>query len=158
MTRFLRCSLRVYRSLLIVYPDDLRRDFGAEILEAFAHDLSAECAARGIKGGIGVWRTALRETIRIGLPAWVQIPAVAVPAIASAMALVTQSPLLILTVQRQARLSSGPGDATPLDALFALAIEVAVTALTSFAAVYRWKRASLISLDLGSSSCSKPAI
>jgi hypothetical protein len=140
--RFLRWSLGIYSRLLILYPDDLRRDFGPEILEAFEQDLSAECAAGSIKGAIRIWRIALREAIQIGLPAWLQIPAVAVPAISSAMAIVTQSPLLIMTVVRKE-------EATPLYALSAIAIGVALTALTSFLAVYRWKRASLISLDIG---------
>src|SRR5580692_10671680 len=95
--RILDWSLRAYRRLLVLYPANLRRDFGPEMLEAFAHDLSAECAARGIKGAIRVWRITLRETIRIALPAWLEIPAVAVPAISSALAILTQSPLLVMT-------------------------------------------------------------
>jgi hypothetical protein len=140
--RFLRWSLSAYRSLLIVYPDDLRRDFGPEMLEAFEQDLSAVCAARSIKGAIRLWRITLRESIRIGLPAWLRIPAVAVPAISAAMAILTQSPLLIMTVVRKE-------NATPLYALSAIAIGAAITALTSFVAVHRWKRTSLIALNLG---------
>jgi hypothetical protein len=149
MTRFLRWSLKAYRSLLILYPDDLRRDFGPEMLEAFEHDLSVECTARSIKGAIRIWRITLREVIQIGLPAWLQIPAVAVAALSAATAIVSQSPLLIMTIRRGAQLGFRPGEATPLDTLFALGIEVAITALTSFIAVYRWKRTSLISLGLG---------
>jgi hypothetical protein len=137
--RFLSLSLTAYRSLLILYPDDLRREFGHDMLDAFMDDLSAE---RSIKGAIRVWHITLREVIRIGFPAWLQIPAVAVPALSSAMAIVTQSPLLIMTVV-------GKEDASPLYALSAIAIGAALTALTSFVAVYRWKRASLIALDLG---------
>jgi hypothetical protein len=140
--RILGWSLRVYRSLMVLYPDNLRRDFGPEMLEAFALDLSAEWAARGVKGAIRVWRITLRETIRIGLPAWLEIPAVAVPAISSGLAIVTQSPLLVMTALRKE-------DATPLYALSAIAIGAAITALTSFAAVHRGKRAGLISLDIG---------
>jgi hypothetical protein len=142
MPLFLRWSLRAYRRLLILYPDDLRRDFGPEMLEAFAHDLSAECAASKVKGAIHVWRITLRELIRIGLPAWLRIPAVAVPALSVAANIVSQSPLLIMTVLRKE-------DATPLYAMSAIAIGSALTALTSFIAVHRWKRARLIALDLG---------
>ena len=149
MTRFLRWSLSAYRRLLLLYPEDLCRDFGAELLEAFEDDLSVECAAHSISGTIRVWRIALCETIQIGLPAWSQNPAVAVPTISTAIALVTQSPLLILTIRRAAQLNLRPGDATPLDTLFALALGAVLTALTSFVAVHRWKRASLISLGLG---------
>ncbi len=147
MTRFLPWSLRTYRLLLLLYPDDLRRDFGSEMLEAFADDLSVECAARGVKGAIRIWRITLCEVIRIGFPAWLQIPAIAVPALSAATVFVSQSPLLILAIRR------GTGDTTPLDALVGLAIGAAVSALTSFVAVYRWKRAGIISLGI----CSKLA-
>jgi len=138
MTRFFRWSPRAYRSLLILYPEDLRRDFGQEMLEAFAQDLSAE---RSIGGIVRIWRITLRELIRIGFPAWLQIPAVFVPALSAATVVVSQSPLLIMSFR--------PGGATPLDALVAVTIEAAVAALTSFVAVHRWKRASLISLRIG---------
>jgi hypothetical protein len=146
MTRFLRWSLRAYRRLLMLYPEDLRRDFGAEMLEAFEDDLSAECTAHSIGGIIRVWRIALQETIQIGLPAWLQNPAVAVPAISTAMFIVTQSSLMLI-IRRATRLNLRPVDATPVDTL-TLALFAALTALTSFVAVYRWKRASLISLGL----------
>jgi len=148
MTGFFRWSLKAYRGLLTLYPEDLRREFGAEILEAFEDDLSAECAAHSIGGAIRVWRIALHETIRIGPPAWRRNPALAVSAISTAFAMVTQSPLLILTIRRATQLNLRPGDATPLDTVFALAIGAALTALTSFVAVHRWKRANLISLRL----------
>jgi hypothetical protein len=148
MTRFLRWSLKAYRRLLMLYPEDLRRDFGAEILEAFEGDLSAACTANSIRGTIRVWRIALHETIRIGLPAWMENPALAVPAISAALAIMTQSPLLILTIRRATQLNLRPGDATPIDTLFALALGAALTALTTFVAVRRWKRASLISLGI----------
>jgi hypothetical protein len=135
VTSRFRWSLRAYRGLLILYPDDLRRDFGPEILEAFAHDLSE-------LGVFRVWRITLREAIHIALPACLRIPAVAVPALATAATIVTQSPLMILTVLRKE-------DATPLYALSAIAIGAALTAVTSFVAVYRWKRAERISLGLG---------
>jgi hypothetical protein len=148
MTRFFRWSLRAYRSLLVLYPDDLRRDFGPEMLDAFAQDLSVECAARSIRGAIRIWRITLRELIHIALPAWLQIPAVVVPALSAATVLVSQSPLLIMTIRREAHLSVHSGDATPLAALLALAIGASIAALTSFVAVHRWKRASLISLGI----------
>lgn len=127
--RFLRWSLRAYQRLLILYPEDLRRDFGPDMLEAFANDLAVGRAVR-------VWRIALRELIHIGLPGWLRIPAVAVPLLSAAAVVFSQLPLLIVTVARR-------------DALVAITIEAALAALTSFVAVHRWKRASLISLDIG---------
>ena len=148
MTRFERWSVRAWRGVLLLYPDDLRRDFGPEMLEAFEDDLSVECAARGIKGAVRVWRITLREVIHIALPAWLEVPAVAVPALSCAAAIVSQSPVLIMAIRRAAQLGLRPGDATPLDALFALAVGAAIVALTSFVAVYRWKRADLITLGI----------
>ena len=148
MTHLFRWSLRAYRNLLILYPDDLRGDFGPEMLEAFAQDLLVACTARSIKGAIRVWRITLHELIRIAFPAWLRNPAVAVPVLSAATALVSQSPLLIMTIRRAAQMSLRPGDATPLDALFALALGAIITALTAFVAVYRWKQASLISLGI----------
>ena len=136
--RFLPWSLRAYRSLLILYPDDLRRDFGPDMLEAFGRDLSAACS---LKGALRVWRITLHELIRIGLPACLRIPAVAVPALSAAAVIVSQSPLLIMSFR--------PGGTAPLAAAVAVTIETAVAALTSFVAVHRWKHASLISLGLG---------
>jgi len=73
---------------------------GPEMVEAFMQDLSVECATRSVKGAIRVWRITLRELIQIGFPAWLEIPAVTVPAISSAMAIVWQSPLLIMLIRR----------------------------------------------------------
>ncbi|HEY3824723.1 MAG TPA: hypothetical protein VGL82_09195 [Bryobacteraceae bacterium] len=148
MTGFHRWSLRAYRSLLFVYPDDLRRDFGPEMLEAFTYDLSSEYAAHGIRGAIRVWRVTLREVIRIGLPALLRTPAVVVSALSAAVCFIFQSPLLIMTIRREAQRNLLPGDATSLDAMFALAIGAAITALTSFVVVHRWKRTNLLSLDI----------
>jgi hypothetical protein len=148
MTRFLLCSVNAYRAILLLYPEDLRRDFGPEMLDAFEQDLSAGCAAGNITGALRVWRITLLETIRIGLPAWLRIPAVAVPLLSAAAAVVSQSPLLIVTIRRQTSADLRPGDATAFDALLALAIGAAITALTSFIAVHPWKRASHISLGL----------
>jgi hypothetical protein len=149
MNRFLRWSLWAYGHLLILYPEDLRRDFGAEMLEAFAHDLTFESSARGVKGVLRVWFIALREMISIALPGLMKVPAFAVPALSAAIGIVLQSPLLVMTIRRNAESHLRPGDATPLDVVFALTIAAAITALTSFVAVYRRKRAALISIAIG---------
>jgi hypothetical protein len=157
MMRCRRWSLRVYRCLLTLYPEDLRRDFGLEMLEAFENDLSFEHSAYGLRGTIRIWRTALCEVIWIALPAWLQIPAVAVPVVSAAVVLVLQSPLLIMAIRRATQ-ASFRLESNPLQIMLAIGIDVAITALTSLVAVHHWKRAGLVSLGLGSPSCSKPAI
>lgn len=141
MTRFFRFSLVAYRGLLVLYPRDLRSEFGGEILEAFQNDLAAGYAARRIRGALHVWRVALREVVHIAVPQWLRIPAIVVPALSAAAVVISNSPLLIAAIQRR-------GDATPADALTALAIAGTIAALTSFVAVHGWKRAALISLGL----------
>lgn len=148
MTRFCRFSLIVYRRLLLLYPGDLRSEFGPEMLEAFEYDLSVEYAARGIPGALHVWHVALREVIPCAVPAWLRIPAVAVPALSAATVIVSNLPMLIAAMVKQSQLTFRPGDTTPVDALLALAILGTLAALTSFFAVYRWKRAAMISLGL----------
>ena len=49
---FLQFSIWIYQKLLFLYPEDLRRDFGGEIVLAFADDLEET-------GVIRVWWCAL---------------------------------------------------------------------------------------------------
>jgi hypothetical protein len=142
MNRLLRLSLFVYAHLMRVYPADLRRGFGPDMLEAFSDDLSS---ARGIGGILCVWRTTLCEVIAIALPAWLEIPTVAVPLLSAAIVVASQSPLVVMEARRQI-LTPYPILA---DAIIAVGIESAIAAMTSFVAIYRWKRAGLITLRIG---------
>ena len=157
MTRYRRWSMRAYRSLVALYPEDLRRDFGPEMVEAFENDLSFECSAHRLRGAIRMWRVALCEVIRLAIPAWLQIPAIAVPLLSTAAVVVSQSPLLIMAIRRATQASLRP-QTTPIQALLSIAIDAAIAALTSFVAVHRWKRAGFVSLGLSSPLCSKPTI
>jgi hypothetical protein len=146
MNRVLRWSLSAYSRLIVLYPDDLRRDFGPELLEAFERDLTDDLSSHGVGGAIRVWRITLREMIRLGPPEWLHIPAVAVPLLAAAAAFVSESPLLILTIRRQGIHNPTQGDVTPSYALAAIAIAAAVSALTALVAVYQRKADRPISL------------
>jgi hypothetical protein len=141
MNQLLRLSLALYRRLLISYPADLRRDFGSDMLEAFADDL---WTARGIGGVLRVWRTTLREVIAIAIPAWLEIPTVAVPLLSAAIVAASQSPLVVMAAHRQIL----TGNPILADAMIAVGIESAIAAMTSFVAIYRWKRAGLITLRI----------
>ena len=139
-------SLQAYERLLILYPRDLRRDFAADMIEAFGEDLAA---ARSIGGVLRVWRSALREVMQIAVPAWFEIPEVLVPLFSAAIAAASQSPLVVLAVRRQLLLNLPAGDPILADNLIGVGIASAISALTSFLAIYRWKRAGLITLRLG---------
>ncbi|HEU5020947.1 MAG TPA: hypothetical protein VFT60_03625 [Bryobacteraceae bacterium] len=66
-------NARIYGMLLRLYPAELRRDFGAEMIEVFLEDLASGRPAR-------VWWCSIRELFRIALPAAFSQRYVLVPA------------------------------------------------------------------------------
>ena len=82
-------SLRIYNRLLALYPEDLRRDYGHEMMLAFAEDLEASRREQGVRGALRVWLSTLSECLRIALPAHASSPAVRVPAISFAFTVLT---------------------------------------------------------------------
>jgi hypothetical protein len=79
MTGFLPLSSRIYSGILLLYPEDLRRDFGADMASVFAEDLAEAWTTRGFRGAGRVWFGTLGEVIRIALPRQLEKPAIAVP-------------------------------------------------------------------------------
>ncbi len=51
----------LYRKLLLLYSQDLRREFGAEMTLAFAEDIKN-------MGNLRVWCCAMRELLTVALP------------------------------------------------------------------------------------------
>jgi hypothetical protein len=74
----------LYQKLLLLYPQDLRREFGAEMTLAFAEDIENV-------GNLRVWWCALRELITVALPGQRSNRTVLVPAFSFALAALTQS-------------------------------------------------------------------
>jgi hypothetical protein len=87
MTNVLPLSSRIYARLLVFYPEDLRRDYGAEMALTFAEDLDTARHQAGGRGIIRVWRCALVEFLRFALPGCASSPAVRVPAISVAFSI-----------------------------------------------------------------------
>jgi hypothetical protein len=77
-TAFTTCS-RAYRALLILYPDDLRRTFGAEMAGVFEQQLADAWARSGIAGAMRVWLYVAHELFFVALPAQLAAPVVVVP-------------------------------------------------------------------------------
>lgn len=73
----------LYEKLMLLYPEDLRREFGAEMALAFADDIELMGARR-------VWWCALSELLTVALPGQRSNPSVVVPALSFALAAVTQ--------------------------------------------------------------------
>ena len=53
---------------MFLYPEELRREFGNEIVLAFTEDLEAAWRDGGIPGVIRVWWWALCELLSVALP------------------------------------------------------------------------------------------
>jgi hypothetical protein len=78
-------SSRIYSRMLAFYPDDLRRNFAADMASVFAEDLAAARRESGIRGALRVWRWTAFEFLRLALPSWIATPAVRVRAISIAL-------------------------------------------------------------------------
>jgi hypothetical protein len=89
MTNSADWSAHLYGRLLLLYPDDLRRDFGAEMVLAFNDDMASARRDAGVRGVLRVWRCALGEVMRLALPAHLASPAVLVPALLLAFTFAT---------------------------------------------------------------------
>jgi hypothetical protein len=92
-------SPRIYGWLVAFYPEDLRRDFGEEMVLVFAEELRDA----GLPGALRVWRRALAEFVRLAPPGWAANPAVRVPAIMLAFCAFSIGVDLVLLHTRGAR-------------------------------------------------------
>jgi putative ABC transport system permease protein len=59
-----RASVVAYRILLLRYPEDMRRGYGAEMVELFAAEVERHVAERGFGGLAAVWWRTLRDVVR----------------------------------------------------------------------------------------------
>ena len=85
MTTAQPLSSRLYLRLLAFYPEELRRDYAAEMALVFADDLASARSEAGARGALRVWRCAAGEFFRLALPTCIATPAVRVPAITIAI-------------------------------------------------------------------------
>jgi hypothetical protein len=68
MNKAIRLSSVAYRGIVALYPEDLRREFGDEMLDVFVQDLVHTGHGCGLRGMLRVWRRALIEVISIAMP------------------------------------------------------------------------------------------
>jgi hypothetical protein len=74
----------LYQKLLLLYPQDLRREFGAEMTLAFAEDIKN-------MGSLRVWWCAMRELLTVALPCQRSNRSVVVPALSFALCALIQT-------------------------------------------------------------------
>ena len=89
VSAMLELSRKVYTTSLVLYPNELRREFGAEMVEVFDEQVSDAYSRSGFAGLLRVWLGAMRESVTIALPgrfAERMVPIVAVTAALALMA------------------------------------------------------------------------
>ena len=84
-------STVVYVWLLSFYPDDLRREYGEEMVLVFADELRS-------RGALRVWWNTLSELFRIALPHSLSLPAFRVPLIGIAFSIISLSAEFLMHV------------------------------------------------------------
>jgi hypothetical protein len=134
VTRLLRWSSTVYGNLLRVCPEELRKDFGAEMALVFSDDLRDAWLKAGIQGVIRVWLCASGELLQIGLSNACAAPRFIVALISCAASAICLGGELAL-----ARAHASPGANTPplADAIWAVVVWPSLAAaLVSFTAVF----------------------
>jgi hypothetical protein len=158
MTTSLPLSSRLYGRMLRFYPEDLRRDFGTEMAFVFAEDLAAARREAGFAGMLRVWRCALAEFVRLGLPGQAARPAIRVPVIVFALTYLTIAGEFVIGLAHkhpEARYLEVIGVALLLPSMSAFFV--------SFASVWSCRGNTTISLGLSDprrerQECSKSAI
>ncbi len=83
----LEVSHKIYARSLALYPSELRRDFGAEMVEVFDEQVSEAYSRSGFPGFLCVWFSAMREFVAIALPSRLAQRVVPIVAVTAAMAL-----------------------------------------------------------------------
>ncbi|MGA8500478.1 MAG: hypothetical protein WB683_02935 [Candidatus Sulfotelmatobacter sp.] len=83
----LEVSHKVYAGSLVLYPSELRRDFGAEMVEVFDEQVSEAYSRSGFPGFLGVWFSAMREFVTIALPRRLAERVVPIAGVTAALAL-----------------------------------------------------------------------
>ena len=130
MTRYVSMGVRIYGRMVMLYPEDLRREYGAEMTLVFEEDLRASRMA----GAIQLWLRAFGELLRIALPAGAATPAVRVPAITLGLFLVMASAPLQLALPNAMRV--------------VLTMPLLSTPWISLAVLWACRSRSLVSLHL----------
>jgi hypothetical protein len=128
----------LYQKLLLLYPQDLRREFGAEMTLAFAEDVQN-------MGNLRVWWCALRELVSVALPGQVSNRSVLVPALSFVVVASAQSAELCLAIHYATRVNVAMlSDGIRL----AVLLPSVASGLVGFVVTRVYARSSIASLQL----------
>jgi hypothetical protein len=127
----------LYQKLLLLYPQDLRRDFGAEMTLAFAEDIKN-------MGNLLVWWCAIRELLTVALPGQRSNRSVVVPALSFALCALTQTAEIWIGSHQVHRVEYPP---LP-EAIFVVIFPSLLNAFVAFVVTRFYARCSFITLRL----------
>jgi hypothetical protein len=127
----------LYQKLLLLYPQDLRRDFGAEMTLAFAEDIKN-------MGSLRVWWCAIRELLTVALPGQRSNRSVVVPALSFALCAVVQTGEIWIGSHRAQRVEYPP---LP-EAICMVIFSGLLNAFVAFVVTRFYARCSFITLQL----------
>jgi hypothetical protein len=142
MTNALPLSSRIYGRLLVLYAEDLRRDYASEMALVFAEDLDTARREAGMYGVMRVWRYVLGEFLRFALFGQASSSAVRVPAICFALS------IAIMGAETAMALRHAPNALTPFHGISALLLLSLSPPLISLESVWACRGNTIISLNL----------
>ena len=87
MTSTARLNGLAYSALLLLYPRNLRRHFGREMVEVFHHEVQDAYQKDGWAGGVRIWLRAGVEILTVALPSHLRLVGVSVLSCLSALSL-----------------------------------------------------------------------
>ena len=127
----------LYQRLLLLYPQDLRREFGAEMTLAFGEDIQN-------MGYLRVWSCAVRELLTVALPGQSSNRSVLVPAFSFGLCALIQSAELWLGSHQAGRVEYPP----LFDSVVLVIVPSLLNAFVAFVVTRFYARCSFITLRL----------
>lgn len=101
MSWFVRCSTYAYRGILVVYPVELRYEYGAEMAGVFAEELEDAWQIGSAGDVLRVWWRAVSEILWIAIPGRLGHQGVPAPAMGMMVQLALVASVLALVAVAQ---------------------------------------------------------
>jgi hypothetical protein len=128
----------LFQKMLLLYPQDLRREFGAEMTLAFAEDIQN-------MGYLRVWWCAMRELLTVALPGQISNRSVLVPALSFVTSALTESAELCIGIHQAPRTDVAM---LPEQILLVVLLPSLLNAFVAFVVTRFYARCSFIMLRL----------
>lgn len=101
MNWFVRVSACAYRAVIVLYPVELRYEYGTEMAAVFAEELADACRSGSATDVVGVWWRAVSEVLRIAIPGRLANASMPAPALGAMVQLAVLGSMLALATFAQ---------------------------------------------------------